>query len=468
MLLPHVKEREYRFRLALRMGLPIFALIIAFISHTLINTYETLQATFYFEAVLLLTFSIYFIFYLIYNGFDMRITDEVSKTFTREYLYKYLKNEIKENKEYSLVLISINNLDDINTTYGIKNGDKILKKTALWIGKYFESKDIKNFPLGHIKGGDFILGLKGNKSEYKTVLELLSLKVEDFKIDDIEIQLLATITDTNFSTQIDYMIEELFELQKDLKTPYTEESLDPNELDLYVINAIKNKKFLIATQDVFENEKSVIKECFIKLQTSNNKILFPKNYIKVINRLGLTLDFDLMVIEQSIKNYNIIADEILAFNISATSIRNSNFLIKIKEILVKYPMIENKMMFITSEMEYYSQIKKYKETINTLRSMGIKIVIDRLGAIHTSFLYLRDLDIDIVRFDSYYTKNIKNKEIVEGFNTMAHKKGVKTWIKNIQTQEMKEFAQQTGVDYLQGKYLCELKIYQNGEEDEIR
>jgi hypothetical protein len=32
MLLPIIKEREYRFKLALRMGLPIFALIIAFVS----------------------------------------------------------------------------------------------------------------------------------------------------------------------------------------------------------------------------------------------------------------------------------------------------------------------------------------------------------------------------------------------------------------------------------------------------
>ena len=462
MLLPAAKEREYRFKLALRMGLPIFALIIAFISHTLINSYETLQPTFYFEAILLLAFSIYFIFYLIYNGFNVRITDEISKTFTREYLYKYLQKELQQEDSYSLVLISVNNLNDINTTYGIKNGDKILSRVVSWINDYLNDKDIKNFPMGHIKGGDFILGLKGNKNKYKTILELMSLKAEEFKVDDMEVEILVTITDTTFSSELDYMIEHLFELQGDIKTVSKEEQLDPNELDLSVINAIKERKFLISTQDVFQNKESVIKECFIKLKSSSGKILFPKSYMKVINRLGLMVDFDLMVVEKSINDCVNFGNEIFAISVSATSLRNSHFLAKLKELLNDHPSVVKRIMFLLSETEYYSHTNKYNNTLKTLREMGVLITIDRLGAIHASFLYLRDLDIDAVRFDGYYAKNLKNRNIVEGFNLMAHQKGVKTWIKKIEDEKIEKFAQEIGVDYLQGKYLAPLKI-QNGE-----
>jgi len=460
MLLPNAKEREYRFKLALRMGLPIFALIIAFISHTLINSYETLQPTFYFEAILLLAFSIYFILYLIYNGFDVRITDEVSQTFTRKYLYEYLEKELKKEKEYSLILISINNLNDINTRYGIKNGDKVLSRVSSWIWEYFKEKDIKNFPMGHIKGGDFIIGLKGNENRYKTILELLSLKVEDFKVDDMEVQILSTITDTTFSTELDYMIEHLFELQGNIKTTRKEEQLDPNELDSSVIHAIKERKFLISTQSVFEGKTSVIKECFIKLKTSSGKILFPKSYMKVINRLGLMVDFDLMVVQKSITECmdTLLEDEIFAISVSPTSLRNSHFLVKLKELLNDHPNIENKIMFILSESEYYSHVNKYNNILKTVRDMGILITIDRLGAVHASFLYLRDLDIDAIRFDSYYAKDTKNRNIVEGFNLMAHEKGVKTWIKKIEDEKIKVFAQEIGVDYMQGKYLAPLEI----------
>jgi len=47
MLLPETKEREYRFKLALRIGLPIFALVIALISKSFISNYESLDTFFY-------------------------------------------------------------------------------------------------------------------------------------------------------------------------------------------------------------------------------------------------------------------------------------------------------------------------------------------------------------------------------------------------------------------------------------
>ena len=100
MLLPETKEREYRFKLALRMGLPIFALVLAFISNTLISSYQNLQVSFYIESIILLVFSIYFIFYLIYKGFNVRITEPISNTFTRDFLYKYLKKNIKKIWEF--------------------------------------------------------------------------------------------------------------------------------------------------------------------------------------------------------------------------------------------------------------------------------------------------------------------------------------------------------------------------------
>ena len=457
MLLPITKEREYRFKLALRMGLPIFALIIAFISHTLISSYEALQPTFYFEAVLLLVFAIYFIFYLIYRGFDVKITDEVTKTFTKEYLYDYLKKELDKESEYTLVLISIKNLNDINNRYGIKNGDKVLRKIALYVGDYLKEKDIKNFPMGHVQGGNFVLGLKGKKSSYKTAFELMSLKCEELKVDDIEVKISISMVDTLFSNELDYMIEYLFQSVDDTKDT-NDDDINPSELDLYIISAIKNNSFLLSTQDVFENGKSSIKECFIKLKTTNNKILYPKKYMKVINRLGLSVDFDLKVVEKSIYECMKTKDSIFAISVSPSSLRNRYFLTKVRELFSNHADMKKKIMFILSETEYYSQIDRYRNTLDFLREMGVLIAIDKLGSNHTSFLYLRDLNIDVVRFDSYYAKNMKNINIIDGFNIMAHEKNVKTWIKKVEDEEVKNYAQASGIDYIQGKHLAPLEI----------
>ena len=468
MLLPQTKEREYRFRLALRMGLPIFALIVAFILNTFVNNSEPIQPVFYFIFILLLVFSIYFILFLIYRGYDVIITESVSKTFTRDYLYKYLKKDIQNKKEYTLILISIDNLNDINTRFGIKNGDKVLYKVAQYVGEYLKDKKIINFPMGHVKSGDFIIGLNGKKEEYNSILDLLCLKSGEFKVDDIEVNISGAITDTMFSNNLDFMIEKLFEIQEEnnnKKRVLRSDEINPTDLESYVINAINSKSVSIRTQNIYENNKPKIKECFVKLKSSNGKILHPKSYMKVVDKLGLTADYDFLVLQKSVVNCVADTEIMFSISISPTSLRNHIFLTKVKDLLNDNPHVKGKVIFMLSEVEYYSHIQRYNSTLQSLKREGVKICIDRLGSLHTSFLYLRELDIDIVRFDSFYTKGSDNKKynsIIEGLTVMAHSRGLKTWIKMIEEPEQKVFASEIDIDYLQGKELAPLiRVYED-------
>ncbi len=455
MLLPQTKEREYRFKLALRIGLPIFALIVALISHTLVDNYTILKFSFYIESVLLLVVSIYFIFYLIYSGFNVKITDDVTKTFTREYLFSYLKNELQKNKEYTLVLVSIDNLNDINKLYGIKNGDKVLLDVAEWISSYLQTQKISNFPMGHMKGGDFIIGLRGLKKEYSTILELMYLKSSEYRVEDIEVKISGAYIDTLYSNDLNYMLEKIFELQeknREYKNKDTEENINPSELEEIVIDAIKKRAIIVTTQNIYQNSSVAFKEYYIKLNAHDQRVLYPKSYLKIINKLSLGVEFDLMILEELFMRKE--SDETIkyAINISATSLRNPKYYTRAIELAQESA---KRMILVVSEQEYYSHTKKFNSILSLLRKNKISIAIDRLGSIHTSFLYLRELDIDYIRFDSYYsneTKFIQNRSIIEGFITMAHKKGVKTWIKNIESQRVLESARGIDIDYVQGKF----------------
>ena len=321
--------------------------------------------------------------------------------------------------------------------------------------------------MGHIKGGDFVIGLNGRKSEHNTLVEMLCLKMSEFKVNDIEVKISGAITDTSFSNELEYMIENLFQIQelnKNQRNLYKNEDINPNELESLVINALKDRRFMLLSQDIFEDGKVIAKEYFVKLKRDDNKLIHQKAYMKIISKLGLRVEYDLMILEQNISQF-LPEDEIThAINLSASSLRNPAFITKAKEIL-KENSTKNRIMFVLSENEYYSYIDKYNSIIKSFKKLGVKIAIDRLGSIHTSFLYLRELDIDVVRFDSFYAKNIDkkdNKNVLEGFNVMAHAKGVKTWIKLVESKEIKEYAAEININYTQGKYLSELeKTYEN-------
>lgn len=463
MLLPEKREREYRFRLALRMGLPIFGLILILIFTTLVNNYETLSPAFYVESLLLLVVSVYFIFYLIYKGFDVKITDEVSKTFTREYFNRFVKEGIKK-KCCTLILIGIDNISDINTLYGIKNGDKVLYEVAKWIGNYIQDHYATNeFPIGRIKGGDFVVALEGDLIEHKTLIELLCLKGEDFKVENIEVKLSGAIVDTSLTKNLDHLYDALFEQQEQnrYKKEFDVEAIDPNELESLVIDAIENRLLAIESQTVFDKEKNeIFSELFVRIKTKTGRFIHQKKYIKVINKLGLTLKFDTMLFETVIENIEKFQSEKIAFFINTTSLRSSEFFKKIEFLLKGKEKIAKRIVIIFSESEYYGKSQRFNTVLQAYRDLGLQLCIDRLGGLHSSFLYLRDLDVDMVRLDSAYTKEeyfASRKEIVQGCSFVLHAKGIKSWVKMIETNEQFELAKEVGADYIQGKYLSQLR-----------
>jgi len=137
-----------------------------------------------------------------------------------------------------------------------------------------------------------------------------------------------------------------------------------------------------------------------------------------------------------------------------------NFYAKIKMLLKDNPELSGRVIFLFSENEYFAKSDKFNAWLHSYKDIGIQIGVDRVGALHASFLYLRDLDLDIIRFDSSYSKGekiFKCKATIMGLDTIANAKGIKSWIKMIETKEQFEAAKEYGIDYIQGKYLSQMR-----------
>jgi len=468
MLLPEKKERENRFKLALRMGLPIFLLGLLSIFSFINQPAEHITSSFYIGATLILAIMIYFFLYMIYRGFDERITDPITHTFTREYLYKLLKKEIQK-EDYSIILISIDNLHTINEVYGIKNGDNILYGIVKEISTFLSSKGINDFPLGHIKGGDFLIGLNGEKNEYTSIIDLMCLKFSTCNLYGIEVQIIASIVDNNFSKNLDYLIDHLFEqqiLNKSSKNIFKEDDIiDPNDVQISIIDAIKNSNFKIYSQNVYDKDGNIfLEDLSIKLQIEN-KIIHQNTFIPVVNRLGLSKEFDLVLLDKVAKMAST-NERIYSICVSPTTLREPSFVSHMKNLLGTYISIQNKIVLLISEIDYYNNILRYNQTIQNLRIMGVYIAIDRFGEYHSSFLYFREIEVDMIRFDSRYTKNLSSmryRNIVKGLHESINDLHSKSWIKMIEDEDTYKISNEIGIDLLQGRY-CDNKNF-TGEID---
>ena len=466
MLLPEIKEREAQFKLAIRMGFPIFLLSSVLLFSLLSQYLDVIPSSFIIIVVGLFAVAVYFLFYLIYKGYDERITDPITHVFTREYGIELFKKEIQKEKEYTFVLISINNLHDINEQYGIKNGDIVLYETAQWIGRFFEEKEVKNFPISVLKGGDYLIGLKGNKNDYKTMMDILCMKVEDYIVEDIEVNITGAIIDTTYSNDMDHIINKLIEICNtkacSSKMEFQEVQTDPDLLEKRVIDALRHKRYSILFQRIESDEKNLY-ESSIKLVDDLGKIIHYKSYMAIISRLRLNREFDLLQFEAIYQFLQQYSEGTFAVSISAASLRQQQFFQKVQTQL-SHRDFAKRLIFVTAEKEYFGNIKRFNDIIQSYRRMGIRIAIDNLGSNQTSLLYMKDLDVDIVLFDNNFSKRICKKgykEIIEGLVVTAHSLHLKTWVKMIEDATMYQEAKQMNIDYIQGHYIGKFEDFES-------
>ena len=448
------KERSHRFILALRMGLPIF-LMSAIALYALFSQAQSTVASLVILALLLFAMAVYFLFFLINQSSYEHITEPITHTFTPEYFFKLFYSFTKR-KTGTIAMISIDNLLGINERYGVKNGDEVLKNTAMQINEFFTSKEIKTLPLCRFKGGDFILLLVGEKENNTALVELFLAKYQETLINEIEVKLSAVLLDTKLIKQPKEIITRLYELQyanKEKKTFTDSDDIIPHELEEAVLEALKSQRYSVALQTVC-CDKTLMNETTFKLINKNGGLIHQSRFIPFLNRIGKTREHESNILELTVK-LACENTEHYVVTISPVTLRNGLFFQFALELLQRYPDAKGKIIIIFDEKEYCHQVKRFKEQIAQYRAVGYKIALDKYGMNHITMMYLKELDVDYVRFDSLYTRHIKEEKyqnILQGLNITAHLCGAATWMNMIEDEESDKVIKALKINHRQGNF----------------
>ncbi|MBN2870972.1 MAG: EAL domain-containing protein [Campylobacterales bacterium] len=450
------KERSHRFALALRMGLPIF-LLSAITLFTLLNKWtDTMFESFVLLSITLLAFIVYFIFYLIYQSTQENITDPVTHTFTPDYFLKHL-DRARNQKVVSVMMITVNNLTGINERYGMKNGNAVLRQSVANINDFFASKKYDKLPICRFRGGDFLIYLEGGKETFSPMLELFLAKYEDTLMDEIEVRYEAVILDTRTQTTLEEMINRLYEFlhyQREHRSVQADEEIEQGKLEKEILSALDAKRYSIALQKVCCDDQEM-SEVSVKLMDESGNYIHQNRFVPFLNREGKMRQLQSDVLEQ-IAELVSIRNEQFVFPLSSVILRNGYFFQFAMELLQRYPSAKGKIVFILEEKEYCPQISRFKEKIAQYRAVGYKIALDRLGGYHTTMLYLKELQVDFVRFDPLYARHIKEERyqhILQGLNMTAHLCGAQTWIPMIEDEEGDKIAKAMRINYRQGNFI---------------
>ncbi|AXH14003.1 hypothetical protein CP985_09495 [Malaciobacter mytili LMG 24559] len=374
-----------------------------------------------------------------------------------------LQEDIKKLKKYSIIVVSLDSFKTINSFYGVKAGDFLMKKIANLLENYTQ----KTGKVYRLHSDEFAI-LTTNEININFCKELLE-KIEKthFTYKQIDICIQASIGVVFNTTQRG--LEKAILAVRNAKKEKKDFEIFNDELTLK--DEYKNhiKLTSILKESLLNNQ---LVPFFQAIENAKTRKIDKYEALARIVRKEETLTPDkFLQISKNSKQYHKITQTIIyktfeyfkdkkefefSINFSMDDIKNQETIDYLFKMIDKY-QIGSKLTIELLESEELSQFNIINEFIKKLKDKKVKIAIDDFGSGYSNFAYITKLDIDYLKIDSSLIENIhmdkQALKIVKSIINFAHELNIKTVAEKVHNQEIYELLIGLEVDYLQGYYI---------------
>jgi EAL domain-containing protein (putative c-di-GMP-specific phosphodiesterase class I) len=469
MLLSELDERERRFKLALRAGIPVLLLTFLVFYSLFVQegSFEfTLTNSFLIAGIVFIT--IYFNYFLI----EMSVKETIIDNTTQSFNEKAFIDRLHVYQPKTLILLVVNNLFTINDNYSAEKVDVLLYTIIHKLNETLTQYGIHTPLIGRRYGAEFLIALDREGHDVKEIFE--KFISENKIINDIEVDYIfsaATHTGKNIE-QVLAQLKDILNSEEESKTKKNivkpAEELDKTEKS--IIDALQKKQFQISFRPLenTQTEKTEMYELVSKLVSAEQQEILPRVYLPIINRLGLGIEYDISLVEHIIKILPLIDETIsFTFNLSPFSLRNKHFQEKFFSLLETYDIQASRLIIQLYERKTHHDLSGYFQTLSTFRTKGIRICIDNFGSSNASMEYMKHFKFDMVQFDRDFVSNLHDHTthaMLSSLITMSKNLQILTVAKWVDTEEQKKELTTLGISYVQGygigKPLDEQKLIQ--------
>jgi PAS domain S-box-containing protein len=202
-------------------------------------------------------------------------------------------------------------------------------------------------------------------------------------------------------------------------------------------------------------------EILIRLRESGS-IVRPGAFMPAAERYNLSPKLDRWVIDHLLQwfsehNESLMQTELCSINLSALSLCDEAFRDYLLTRLDASGLPLNKLCFEVTETAAIANLCQATEFIDALRQAGCHFALDDFGSGLSSYAYLKNLPVDMVKIDGVFVRNIATNEVdrmmVKSICEIVRMMGKQTTAEYVESAEALEILQQIGVDYVQGNHL---------------
>lgn len=410
--------------------------------------------------------------------------DSLTGLYNRDYFMTELDRVVENIKrgvrnDLALLYIDLDNFKFVNDTMGHLAGDQLLVEVTDMLSRRTRKSDL----LARLGGDEFALLIYGTTEEHvaaaaESYRKLLADYV--FKYDGRIVNIGCSIGVTLFGQQP--QIKEDILVEADIACHIAKRN-GRNRIHIYksddrenmaamsadmgwaarIKDAIAQNQFIITCQPIIDvkTKKVSRQEVLLRMRSDDGTIIHPSGFLPSAERFGLMRAIDKWVIENAIE---ILGNQIkrkpdthFAINISAKTLEDTSMFEVITQSLKKHSVDPRHVTFEITENTAISTMVSAVDFLNKVRALGCKTALDDFGVGYSSFAYLKDLPVDLVKIDGSFVRNMQKDALqfamVRSMNDVAHALGKQTVAEYVENADCLEKLQEIGVDYVQGYFI---------------
>jgi diguanylate cyclase (GGDEF)-like protein/PAS domain S-box-containing protein/excisionase family DNA binding protein len=225
-------------------------------------------------------------------------------------------------------------------------------------------------------------------------------------------------------------------------------------------DALDEDRLVLFSQPVVRlaDQMPVHHEVLVRMRDEDGRYLLPGNFIELAESLGLIQELDLRVVDsllQFMARTGQSGRKLRYFvNLSRVSISDQRWTERFMRLLRSSPVDPNQLVFEITETAAMSEVDVTLTFIRRLKEMGCRFALDDFGAGFSSFYYLKRFEVDYLKIDGGFVRDLAvdegNRIFVKALNDVARglkKQVIAEWV---ESPEVLKVLIDMGAEYGQG------------------
>jgi diguanylate cyclase (GGDEF)-like protein len=227
--------------------------------------------------------------------------------------------------------------------------------------------------------------------------------------------------------------------------------------------ALAENRFFLVFQPIMDMSTWKIShyEALIRMRGENNEVFQPLDFIEVAERMGLIHQIDLWVVENVLDFLERLppdqAHVSIGVNLSAHAFQDRALLPMVQKKLEISWINASRLIFEVTETAAIMNFNATRHMVTRLRALGCRFALDDFGSGFSSFNYIKNYPVDLLKIDGSFIVNISDDDtdlmLVRSMVEVAHGLGKKVIAEYVESEKILEILRGIGIDYVQGNYI---------------